>query len=358
MEAIALEDRKTERMTTETPTVVSRFEANLLWILQGVLRSDPSQQTLELVLEKCPQPPCLSRAAVELIQDTLAKGCVSILARSGWYRERHLRNDEVVEGRLWERHPLQNLSLSFSKHSLNFLIWLTAHKPDEKKTKWPAMPEAQLTMGDLFLLYLVYGILRDTKAAEIASSRQMFFLHGLCRLAYPQDFTKTPENRLPNFTLWMSGSGACILEVLQSELKDSWLERERKKAHIRDWKQMQALGQSQNRILQAFLDTVEQNNRRDLARFLLPTLSALMPDNPNLSWWTENLTSAGRRLADRDETYRAALALVGQMVRLQRWQQEAQLVPFYDEAYPSSQLWKRDWEHWQGDELAQRARSL
>src|SRR3989442_1212685 len=99
--------------------IVSPFEANLLRILHFFLGQAPAQQALPLVQNRCPAPPCLSRTAVELVEDTIAKGCPLMLARSGgWRKERFVRGERVAAGRLWERSTPPELGLTFSRHAL------------------------------------------------------------------------------------------------------------------------------------------------------------------------------------------------------------------------------------------------
>ena len=107
---------------------VSRFEANLLRLLYFFLRREPVERALPLVENRMQAPPCLSRAAVRLAQDALAKGCVYMIVREreGWRSERFLRGERVADGRLWERTPPDQLGLSFSRHTLEFLVWITA----------------------------------------------------------------------------------------------------------------------------------------------------------------------------------------------------------------------------------------
>src|SRR5262249_52923398 len=124
---------------------VSRFEANLLRVLHCVLGRVPVEQALPIVLSATRLPRCLSRDAVALVQEALAKGCVQWLARNGgWRREKHLRGDLSAEGRLWERTPPNDLALRFSRHALAFLLWLTATRPGRGKFAWPA-PVEELT---------------------------------------------------------------------------------------------------------------------------------------------------------------------------------------------------------------------
>ena len=131
---------------------VSRFEHNLLRLLHFFLRQAPAQQALPLLEAAPARPECLGRDAVDLVKDALAKGCVLLLTRlGGWRRERHLRDARIVEGRLWERTPPEQLGLTFSRNTLDFLMWEAAKKPDKDKTGW--QPPVEPTTGDLVLLY-------------------------------------------------------------------------------------------------------------------------------------------------------------------------------------------------------------
>jgi hypothetical protein len=340
------------------PKMVSRFEANLLRILQFLLRRDPAGQALELIYANCDPPPCLSRECVELVKDTLAKGCVSILARAGWPRQRFLKSGQVVAGRLWERHTVPELALAFSENTLRFLIWLAARNPAIKNGTWPVLDRTQLAIGDHLFFYLAFGKLRDTEGERFFSSKELFFTNGLCRIAYPDSFVHAARDKRLEFAQWTVGAGAAILEALQPELTERWLEIEKSKAQIGDWEQMQALGRSQEYVLVSFLDAMDRAGRRDLVRFLAAALQALLPDNPRLEWWTGGLRSAGPRIMDRSVTNRAALVLLRLMSRLKGWDHQARAVGYFDEEYAASQLWKSDWESWRGDVLAGRAATL
>jgi hypothetical protein len=337
------------------PILVSRFEADLLYILQFLLRRDPSGHALELIYREVEAPPCLSRRCVTLIQDTLVKGCVSILARTAWGKERHLQGGKVVEGRLWARHSPATLAPRFSEHTLRFLIWLTAANPADKAPTWPVIPLEQLTVADQLFFYFALGALRDTEKGAFFSGKDLFTSNGLCRLAYPETLTR---DQAVDFSPWLTGTGAALLEALQPELIQRWLQVERGKAQIGDWQRMQELGRSQERVLVSFLEATAQAGRRDLARFLLPALQALLPENPRLEWWIGGLRSAGPRMLDRTETNQAALVLPRILARLQGWETEARAVGYFEEEYAASQLWKSDWERWHGNTLVERAQSL
>jgi hypothetical protein len=349
---------------------VSRFEANLLHILRGCLRHAPAEEFRPLVesgFEGGP-PPCLSRAAVELVQDTLAKGCPALLAGAtsgrrpgmlrgdGWRRERFLRDDRPVEGRLWERTPPAELGLAFSGRTLDFLMWLTAVQPAGADTAWePTGLES--TLGDRVLLFLAYETLRGTKAHAVLARSVPFRHHGLCRLAFPEDLG-LGAGEPPDFVPWTTGGGACILEVFQRALAARWVEVERGKENVGAWQTMRRLGESQEQALTALLDALEAARRPDLARFLLRAAVELLPEGVTARAWVGGLQTGAQRLADRVETNRAALAFVRQLDRLRRWERAARAEGYFDEGYARSQLWLADWERHDGDALHARARAL
>jgi hypothetical protein len=337
---------------------VTRFEANLLRILHGLLGRAPVEQVLPLVLNPMTQPRCLSRYAVLLVQDALAKGCVQWLARTGgWRRARHPRGDKVSEGRLWERTAPADLALSFSHHTLAFLLWLTASRPVMGTKSWRAPPE-ELTAADQLFLFLAHQVLRGTEAGEGLRALPAVRGNMLARLAFPQDFLQGPALSVAEFLPWTTGVAACMLEGMQDLLGRCSIELESVKARINDWEAMQALGRAQEQVLTPFLDALEQTSRFDLARFILEANAALLPPDATAQFWTSGLTSAGPRLADRSATYGAALILVRALDRLRDWERRARGVGYFDEGYAIAQLWKTDWERCQGDVLCTRAAAI
>jgi hypothetical protein len=340
--------------------IVTRFEANLLRLLYFFLRQEPPERALPLVENRCDAPPCLSKVTVRLIQDALAKGCTQLLAsRGGWRKEPYLRGDRPKMGRLWERTEPVELGLKFSRHSLEFLVWITAANPGKDSTWHP--PHDELTAGDRILLFFAHEGLRQ--AAKSLGTGEMtrrapLSQHGLLWLAYPDDYGATPERCTPDFAPWTTGVGACMLEALQRDLADRWIQIETRKGRISDYDDMRALGQAQERVLTAFLGAVEKASRLDLARFLLRAASLLLGPDAEASMWVGGLRHAGQRLADRAAVIGAALTLLRHLERLQRWERQARSVGYFDEGYHAAQLWKADWEQYQGDVLCERAQNI
>jgi hypothetical protein len=340
---------------------VSRFESNLLRLLYYFLQREPAERGLPLVEARMQPPPCLSRPAVGLIKEALGKGCVQLLAsRGGWRHERFLRNGQPVEGRLWQRTPPADLALTFSGHSLEFLIWITAARPSDKKPNWNP-PYDELTPGDLLLLFLAHQGLRksvDSFGAIELRIRPPFVHHGLCWLAYPEDFATAPADVSPSFVEWTGGVNAAILEALQPELEARWIQVEGAKGNVVDPRQMMALGRAQEVVLGAFLDAVEAANRLDLARFLLAAAAQLLGPHANADMWIGSLQMSGLRLAERSRANGAALTFLRQLDRLQGWDWQARSVGYFDEGYAASQLWKADWERYDGNTLRERAQGI
>jgi hypothetical protein len=338
---------------------VSRFEANLLRLLYYFLGREPVERAARLLEIRLTPPPCLSRPAVRLVQDALAKGCPERLARhGGWRVERHLCGEKVVQGRLWQRTAPAELGLKFSRHALDLLVWLTAAKPGDKEPAWQ-LSEAELTPADLLLFFFVHEGLRGLAGhldPRPLRQRPGFARHGLCRLAYPEDFAG--QTGAPDFAPWTTGLGACMLEALQPELAARWVQVEGGKERIADPEQMLRLGQEQDRVLAAFLDAVEQAGRFDLARFLLRAAAGLLGPYANAGMWADSLRVEGLRLADRAAAYAAALAFLRQLDRLRSWVRRARSVGYFDEGYQANQLWKADWEFYQGDQLHKRAQGI
>jgi hypothetical protein len=343
--------------TASAPRVVTAFEGRLLRILHAVLRHAPADQAVPLVLERVPRPQSLSRGCVELVADSLAKGCMTFLARAGgWRRERFLRDGQPRDGRLWERWAPADLALRFSRHALDFQVWITAHRPGDQK---PALelPVEELTPADRLLVFLAYDLVRDTEAAAPLRAVPAVGRDGLVRLACVEDFAGSAAD--PDFGPWLTGPGAAMLEALQPLLCDRWVAVERRKVQVGDWAAMRELGSAQERALAAFTDAAEAAGRPDLARFLLRAAAAVLPAGVTADAFVGGLQGIGPpRLADRIEVHRRALALPRHLDRLQRWERRARGVGFLDEGYAASQVWKADWERHGGDELAGRAAAI
>jgi hypothetical protein len=344
--------------TPSPPKSVSRFEANLLRILRFFLKQVPAEQALRLVQDRLDRPKCLSAVAVDLVRDSLANGCVLCLVRSGgWKRDRFLRNGEPRFGRLWERSPVEKLTLAFSKHALDFLMWVTAHKVKEERPFWNA-DDKNLTVADRLLFFLAYEALRtDADLAAILRGSPVFGENALVWLAHPNDFAGDARAAVPSFDVWLTEPGSLVLEALQPVLEHRWLEIERTKGQVGDWNLLNQQGQVQGRLTDAFTQVVDVAGRRDLVRFLLAVMSRVLaaPDMAP-TFWTGGLQGSGPpRLAERLETQRNALAVLRNAERFRTWERAARRSGYLDEDYAVSKFWLGEWERFHMTAVADRA---
>ena len=348
-------------MSTPEPKSVSRFEANLLRILRFFLKQTPAEQAMRLVNDRLDRPPCLTAVAIELVKDSLAKGCVLYLVRAGaWKRDRFLRAGEPKFGRLWDRSPIERIALEFSRHVLEFLMWITAVKPKEERTVFSVEDEEQ-TAADRLLFFLAYEALRaDGELAKRLRGFPAFGENALVWLAYPNDFAGDANAAVPTFDVWFAEPGSTILESLQPMLETRWLEIERSKGLIGDWTALSQHGQVQGRLLDTFTQAANNAGRRDLVRFLLSTMARVL-STPDMAptFWTGGLQGAGpTRLADRLATQRNALALLRNAERFRGWEGDARRSGYLDEDFAASKFWLSDWERFNFTTIADRAQHV
>ncbi|MCG8587367.1 MAG: hypothetical protein MI757_21890 [Pirellulales bacterium] len=336
---------------------VSRFESNLIQVLRCLLGHAPLQPTLPLIVRVADRPRCLGRDCVEIVQQSLANGVMLVLAQAdGWRHERFLRNGEVAEGRLWQRTKPGELGLEFSHHTMDFLMWITERNP--LTHVWKPKTISPLATGDQFLLFCAFQALRDTQIEARWREQRIFGDNGLCALTFPEAFAALESVPKPDFDPWFSNPGSTVLEAMQSTLACRWVEVERSKSRIVEIDQMRNLGRTQEAILGAFLDAAERHNRRDLARFLLVASQELLRQSPTATDWTRHMNVRGLRMSQRMYAYRSAFSFLRQFERLRRWQEAALPVGYFDDGYAASQLWKADWERYEGESHSRTAAAI
>lgn len=341
------------------PRQVSKFEFCLLRILRFALAQWPADQGLQLVRAAINKPECLSPAAVHLVKDSLSKACVLFLVRDGgWRNDFYLRNAHPQRGRAWDRTPLEERTLEFSRHVIEFLVWATAEKVHETKVAWDAPPDELTPADELFFWMTLDACRADPDLLAALRKKKAFRSNPLCWITYPGDMTEDETPKVSDFAPMFKGLRAVLLECLQPHLAKRWIASERAKGQVGDWKRMRLQGRAEYTALQAFLKAAGETHRTDLARFVLKTNAAVLTTDLTPVFWTGGLQGSGPpRLADRLDTQRSALAVPRQMEILEEWQQKAVYVGYFDEGYQASQMWKKEWEAANGDRVAARAKT-
>lgn len=342
----------------------NRFEANLLKILYAVLGDVSIGQVMPIVNQQYAYSGCLSRACVELVQATLAKGMTHWLAtRGGWQSERYLRGEQPATGAIWQRSEPRELGLTFSPASLRFLVWLTAHDPlDESADPWHEIQSAtELTAGDQLLLLRTLQRFVDNKIADRWLRMRKFASQPLVALCYPdliavreRPVTLDFDSQLPEL--------ANVLECLQPFLVRRWTEVEESKALIADADGIGRLGAVQANVLTSYLLAAAKHGRRDLARFLLVAFQQLVssdvPPDQLARQWIRGLRLGHMRLAERTIVYRSASSFLATAAQLRAWTAECRQVGYFDEGYAAAQLWLSDWARYDGETTTLRATAM
>jgi hypothetical protein len=325
------------------PKTVNKFEGRLLTIVRGIVGLSPIDAALPYIFERLPAPAGMGQTSVQLVCDSLAKGCVQYLAHTGgWRNERWLRNGHLVEGRLWERIPLEDRRLEFSRHALEFLIWLTANHPSYVKMIQP--PSAELTPADELLMFLTYEALRDTEAGPIWRTKPLFARNALCRLHYPDELAAAGAQPV-DMNKWLHGVGAAILETMQAAIAERWFAVEVDKRSIGDWKQLRALAESQDFLLDRIFTAAQAAQRFDLLRFLLWAAVRYCTSGRSAQDLVGGIQVGGPpRLAERYALQKQAAVLARGLERLAEWERQARGVSFLDDGYAVAQFVLQEWE--------------
>jgi hypothetical protein len=333
---------------------LSRFEHDMLRITYCLVGQASRAEAIPLMRGQNPRPPCLSQAVVGLLQTALAKGIVRLLAHSGWRRERYLRGDLPVEGRLWQRFEPAELAFDFSPATIELLYWLTSkHSADPK----PRKKTAGATLGDQFVAFLVLRALESTPLANELRSLPAIHKNALCRLAFVEEFCDTAYPAI-DWTPWITAPGVAVFEALQHELSDHWIRLEQNKMAITRAERMLNVGLAQRQLLDNLLDALEVAGRRDLARFLLMAGARLLAGSHTAESWLARLSTAGLTLGQRSAVAAAAFAFLRVFDRFQQWERQARTVGYFDAGYAASQLWKSDWERYAGAACCSAAQAI
>jgi hypothetical protein len=333
---------------------VSRFEFNLLRILQCVVGTTPVDHVRTPLIQPQPRPECLGRNAVELVKRSLATGIVMRMTRRGaWMNRRFLRRGKWVEGALWQRTSPSELGVSFSASSLELLMWLTAADGSSLAIPvWrptPESPDRPFTLGDRLLQT---SLINDWYGSE------PFISNSLIALAMPDRFAAAGVRPVPDFDGWMTESPAVIIESLQSEWAD-WIERgTQRKASLLDPAKARSIGDCEDLVLGGFLAAAERHRRPDLCGFFLEAGNRLLTESSSARDWLGSVDVRPLRLSERQQVYSSGAALPRAICQFARWHRASRSVAFFDEGYAESQCLKSMWEQADGDRLERFARRM
>lgn len=343
----------------ESAREVSSFEASLLRILRCLMHRVSVEQVLSLLIHSERRPPCLSPNCVALIQDALSKGTTEWLARAGWQMSQFRAvsdPDNVAAGRLWNRHSPSSMQLTFSRNSLELLLWLTSENFADAKTL-PAIDVETLTPGDRVLQLMSFGALRTTLGASNLLKSSVCGDATLMALLHPGDVAILDGAAPLAVDQLFDVKKIWLLEALQVPLAQQWFRLERDKRVSSNDSDVLVVGVFQAKILEQLLPAAEKARRQDLCLFLLEA-GRLLFGSASDNQWFHRMDLRVHRMHERASFYRSGFAWFLGLEHLARWTQQAQSVSFYDEDYRTSQFWKAEWERLGGTAICQRARQI
>ena len=328
------------------PRAVAASEFELITLTRSLVGLGPAVP--ELLRTRRPTP-TLSPNCVELLQQTLARGCVRRLAIGGWRRQPRLQGGARVDGRLWQRYSVAP-ELHFSPSSLTLLQWLLtselAGSPPALRANKPH------SLADDFLLYLAMVAANNADCMGALTRQRAVRASPLCWLAFAHAIAAAAKQRKPisppSFATHIAAG--IFIEALETELASHWCAMETQKLRIARADDMHVFGDAQRRVLEAFLTQAHAATRPDLAFFVIDAAATILRSGAPTDWLaglaaTESLSVRAQARTSAAHFWAAVLTLAG-------WAEQARQIRFIDDDYEAAQLFLLLWEQIDATALA------
>lgn len=306
---------------------VTHAEANLLTLARAVVGRAPLAELTRLLLVAGEAPKTLGPTSGALLEETLARGVGrALLDEGGWTSE--------PGGRLWDGAlpPLH-----FGGNVVRLLQWALRLPLAEGE------PEPLQLVGGLSPAEEVFAVLlleraRGTSAERALMGQAALRSAPLVQLAHAASLALAgPLTLAP-----LSSAHLPFVRGLLDLLGNVWLDAETQKPRLTQPRLLSAVGRAQTLVAASFLELLEQQQQRRLARFFVDAAAA---------WLTRHTTAAElvaldpeSPLRERADARREAGALWRVVLRLEQWDQQHRATRFIDDGYEESQRLVRDWE--------------
>jgi hypothetical protein len=321
---------------------VSAGELDLLAIARAMVSPEPDASVdaslaAEVKIEK------LSPAAMAVLEDTLAKGTVRMLARLGGARA-VVRADtgNAKPSRAFDVRPVP--VLAFSKYTYELLRWLT--KTPLGLGGAPTFGKAPATIGDELCAYFTFRLVVGRRFEPVVAANVYGTLAGL---GFPRSYARWgTDPRVPDFASFLSTAEARLaVECLRDDLASRWLASTTWSAkELLDLDVASRVGSHERQTLDAFLDVCAKKERWDLASFLVDAALAALPPGVRIDSAAARAQApvrSGGTLRARTEARKGAGALYHVLPRLARQYEEQSLVRFIDDGYDVAQALLTSW---------------
>ncbi|MBL8923609.1 MAG: hypothetical protein JNJ54_32440 [Myxococcaceae bacterium] len=306
---------------------VTHAEANLLTLARCVVGSGPAPELTRLLLVSVAPPTKLGPTSAALLEDTLARGVAfAMLQEGGWTNE--------VDGRLWS-HPLP--PLHFTANTVRLLQWalrLPLAEPEVVALKF----DGRLTPAEEVFAALLLERARGTAAEATLMSQAVLRELPLVQLMHAATLGRVGALTVSPLTKahlpWVRG----LLDLLG----DTWLSAELLKPQLAQPKILARVGRAQSDVAASFLDVVDAQQHRHLARFFIDAAAAWLATRSGVN----DLVALDPEspLRERGEARQQAGALWRVLERLEQWDQQHRGTRFIDDGYDVAQALVKDWE--------------
>ncbi len=333
---------------------VSQSEFELLSLVQGLCTFDRSHLMESLIRESRKLPEQYSSLALSLLEDMLAKGLITGLAKKSGAGTQ--LSGTQVKDYWWHKNPVQGLK--FSEQSIVILRWVLGLELTCEQSP-PDIQCTQLESGDGLLLYFVCSNLVNFCYHPAIEKSKAFRSSVLCWLGYFDYFSQSralcsQELSVLDFDALVT-KDAWLMESSQKILRDQWLAIETKKSTIACSQYMIRLGQAQVLLLEHLFRAAEEHKRLDLLLFVFEAAGQIVKNNPTPKKWIENLPQ-NITLNEYAEAVKASMALFTTLESCAQAIHNLKAIRIFDEDYQYSQLILKQWECY-GDSGLDQARA-
>jgi hypothetical protein len=327
--------------------VVTSAEADLLQVARALVGLVAWEAVEPLIGRGEPQAAMeLGASAAGLLEATLARGLVQLLARRGGARPLRFlgaRGAPAASGRLWQRHPAP--VFRFTGASLALLRWLVGNNlRSADVAPLGARPE---TLADqLLVIFALDGLaaldgelgpahLSSALAAQEGVRRLPLVWLTACPLLAAAG--AVPPAAQGWASLFADKEAAPVLEALAPDLARRWLAGASRKREIREPALAIRIGTAESAVLGAFMEAAGRAGRRDLALWIAEAGGRLCAHPLPADALVGGLDPQAP-LAERLAARRAAWALLGALRQWARWDGEHRSIGFLDDGHAAAQF--------------------
>lgn len=289
----------------------------------------------------------LGPTAMALLQSTLAKGTVKVLARLGGAQPR------LRPGTAGAAKPMRTFDvrptpvMTFGPYSFELLRWLASVALDDASA--PDLEAVPRTIGDELLAYLTLRLVEGQRLERRIATQVGMRASPLVWLGHARALARHEAEGAPSFdALLASEEGRLVVECLAGDLTRRWKDT----AHwsgdnVLDASHALRIATAERATLESFLDAIETINRWDLGTFVVDTGARLLARGIRIDDVAARAAPPIRAegpLRARSEARRRSGAVFHSLVRIGARREYLSLVRFFEDGYDDAQSLLMAWE--------------